>query len=79
MAQMTYLFRKIGRRIQSLTPEQVDILLGASLAFDPYPIEQFNCFTTDDTEAFMSDWNAIGRDMRLVIAQKQNERLRSSR
>lgn len=74
-AAMSYILRKIS----ALSVEQRDILLGASIAFDPYPASQFQYFINDDELAFLSDWNAIGRDMNLVIAQKQNERLRSNR
>ena len=76
---MAYIFRIIGDRIQKLSDEQRDILLGASLAIDPCPVVKFQRFVDDDEAAFRSDWGAIGRDMRMVIAQKQNERLRSSR
>lgn len=77
---MSRMFKQFYQYLQHLSPERIEILHGVGLAFDPCPVRHYETFLRSDEEAMWSDWNAIGHDMKHVMAREaQNERIRSSR
>ena len=58
-----------NKRFRSINPEFRQIIIGAGLAFDPYPVRRYSTFIESEREALWDDWSNIAQDMAVTFEQ----------